>query len=97
LTFPPIILFAYDWQVLCILSQSEDSFHRLSFFEPRDYRVVFFIQKTEQFRSHLNRSVSMAKANNNDTYKNKLCESKATLTSSFFTITYSFPKIDKSF
>ena len=28
-----------------ILSQSEDSFHRLSFFESRDYRVVFVIQK----------------------------------------------------
>ena len=31
------------------------------------------------------------------TYKNKLCVSKATLTSSLFTITYYFPKIDTSF
>ncbi|MBQ7097393.1 MAG: hypothetical protein IJN96_04880, partial [Clostridia bacterium] len=30
-------------------------------------------------------------------HQKKLCVSKATLTSSLFTITYYFPKIDKSF
>jgi len=37
-------VFWFDWQVSPILPQSEDSFHRLTFFEPRDYRVVFGIQ-----------------------------------------------------
>ena len=35
----------FDWQVVPILSQLEDFFHRLTFFEPRDYRVVFIIQQ----------------------------------------------------
>jgi hypothetical protein len=39
----------------------------------------------------------LKKANNIDAYKNKLCVSKATLTSSLLTITYYFPKIDMGF
>ena len=36
----------FDWQVVPILSQLEDFFHRLTFFEPRDYRVVFGYKKS---------------------------------------------------
>jgi hypothetical protein len=40
------MFFRFDWQVVLILPHTEDFFaHRLTSFEPRDYRVVFVIQK----------------------------------------------------
>ena len=39
-----ICVFCFDWQVSSILTQMEDFVHRLTYFEPRDYRVVFVIQ-----------------------------------------------------
>ena len=44
----------------------------------------------------IKRFVRLARQNNNDASK-KLCVSKASSTFSLFTITYYFPKIDKSF
>ena len=40
-------LFIFDWQVVLILPHSEDFSHRLTSSQPRDYRVVFFVQKYE--------------------------------------------------
>ena len=40
------MFFVFDWQVKFIISQSEDFSQRLTSFEPRDYRVVFVVQKT---------------------------------------------------
>ena len=47
---PPNMVFIFDWQVISIIPYLEDFSHRLTFFEPRDYRVVFEIQEKE-FRS----------------------------------------------
>ena len=40
-------MYFVDWQVINILTYLEDFCHRLTSFEPRDYRVVFVIQKTK--------------------------------------------------
>jgi len=40
------LCFVLDWQVIYILTQSEDFLLiGKAFFEPRDYRVVFVLQK----------------------------------------------------
>lgn len=41
---------------LIYYTTKEIPFHRLTFTEPRDYRVVFFIQKTTQTRYESRRS-----------------------------------------
>jgi len=41
------LCFVLDWQVIYILTQSEDFLLiGKAFFEPRDYRVVFVLQKS---------------------------------------------------
>ena len=39
------LFYGFDRQVFSIIHLSEVFVHRLTFFEPRDYRVVFIIQK----------------------------------------------------
>ena len=43
------MFFSFDWQVKLIISYLEDFFSSaIASFEPRDYRVVFVIQKAPQ-------------------------------------------------
>ena len=37
--------YSFDWQVIAILTQMEDFVHRLTYFEPPAYPVVFFNKK----------------------------------------------------
>lgn len=37
--------FIFDWQVVLILPHTEDFSHRLTSFQPRDYRVVVVVQE----------------------------------------------------
>ncbi len=41
---PPFVFLVSTGRSILIISQTEDSFHRLTYIEPRDYRVVFVIQ-----------------------------------------------------
>lgn len=41
---PPYVSSNFDWQVVFILTHTEDFPHRLTFSEPRYYRMVFGVQ-----------------------------------------------------